>query len=145
MERANRVIQVFKDTGLNQRQFAELIGVSQQLVSTVVRRTKRPNETILFAIIDHLKSIDPIWLFTGIGTYKNDYVPQREKPSPLVFHIQHIVEKQFEELSGVLFQRISNIEESIQQDRAKNVLRRIDQDNSNLTSISEKKDDQLRS
>ena len=35
-DRADRVIKVFNDSGLNQRNFAELIGISQQLVSAVV-------------------------------------------------------------------------------------------------------------
>ena len=51
-ERANRIIKVFKDSRLNQRQFSELIGVSQQLVSAVINYTKKPNETILLAIVD---------------------------------------------------------------------------------------------
>ena len=51
-QRANRVLKVFKDSNLNQRQFSELIGVSQQLVSAVINYTKKPNETILLAIID---------------------------------------------------------------------------------------------
>ena len=53
-QRSDRVIKVFKDSGLNQRQFSELIGVSQQLVSAVVNYTKKPNEAILLAIIDKI-------------------------------------------------------------------------------------------
>ena len=53
-DRADRVIKVFNDLGLNQRKFAELIGVSQQLVSAVVNYTKKPNETILLAILDNI-------------------------------------------------------------------------------------------
>ena len=142
-ERIDRIVKVYNDTRLNQRQFAELIGVSQQLVSTIVTYRKKPNETILFAIIDNLSNVDPIWLLTGIGEYKNDYVPRHEKPTPIVFHINNIVEKRFEELSEELLHRLSNIEASIKEDRAKNLLRRIDQDNSNLKSDSKKKKDQL--
>jgi DNA-binding XRE family transcriptional regulator len=142
-ERIDRIIQVFNDTKLNQRQFAELIGVSQQLVSSVVTYTKKPNETILFAIIDNFSNVDPMWLFTGVGKYNNDYVPQHERPTPLVFHINNIIEKRFEELSGVLLQRISSIEGTIKEDRAKNLLRRIDQDNSNLQSTNRKDKGQL--
>lgn len=142
-ERADRIIQVFQSTGLNQRQFAELIGVSQQLVSTIVTYSKKPNEKILFAIIDNLSNVDPLWLFTGVGEYSNDYVPQHMKPSPVVFHINNVVRKRFEELSGELLQRISNIENTIQQDRATNLLRRIDQDNSNLKSTFRKGKHQL--
>ena len=62
-DRADRVIKVFNDSGLNQRKFAELIGVSQQLVSAVVNYTKKPNETILLAILDNIEGIDPLWLY----------------------------------------------------------------------------------
>ncbi|PQJ74583.1 MULTISPECIES: hypothetical protein [Polaribacter] len=112
-ERAERVIMVFNDTGLNQRQFSELIGVSQQLVSAVINFTKKPNETILLGIIDNIKEIDPMWLFTGVGKYRNNYVPLTEVQSPIEFHIQSIVRKQFEELSNGILQRLSNIEESV--------------------------------
>ena len=139
IERANRIIQVFKETGLNQRQFSELIGVSQQLVSTVVTGTKKPNQTILFAIIDTINNIDPIWLLTGKGKYKNDYVVSPiESVPPIEFHINNMVEKRFEELSKVVLQRLSNIEESIKESNSKNILRRIDQDNSKLISESKK-------
>ncbi|MDP5093670.1 MAG: hypothetical protein NWQ17_10175 [Polaribacter sp.] len=112
-ERTERVIMVFNDTGLNQRQFSELIGVSQQLVSAVINFTKKPNETILLGIIDNIKEIDPMWLFTGVGKYKNNYVPLTEVQSPIEFQIQSIVRRQFEELSKGIFQRLSNIEESV--------------------------------
>ena len=112
-ERTERVIMVFNDTGLNQRQFSELIGVSQQLVSAVINFTKKPNETILLGIIDNIKEIDPMWLFTGVGKYKNNYVPLTEVQSPIEFHIKNIVRRQFEELSNGIFQRLSNIEESV--------------------------------
>lgn len=142
-ERADRIIKVFRDTGLNQRQFAELIGVSQQLVSTVVTYSKKPNEKILFAIIDNISNIDPLWLFTGNGDSTDDNVPQQMKPTPLVFHINNVVRKRFEELSGELLQKISNIEDTIKNDRATNLFRRIDQDNSNLKSTFRKGKNQL--
>ena len=112
-ERTERVIMVFNDTGLNQRQFSELIGVSQQLVSAVINFTKKPNETILLGIIDNIKEIDPMWLFTGVGKYKNNYVPLTEVQSPIEIQIQSILRRQFEELSKGIFQRLSNIEESV--------------------------------
>jgi transcriptional regulator with XRE-family HTH domain len=112
-ERTERVIMVFNDTGLNQRQFSELIGVSQQLVSAVINFTKKPNETILLGIIDNIKEIDPMWLFTGVGKYKNNYVPLTEVQSPIEFHIKNIVRRQFEELSNGILQKLSNIEESV--------------------------------
>ncbi len=112
-ERAERVIMVFNDTGLNQRQFSELIGVSQQLVSAVINFTKKPNETILLGIIDNIKEIDPMWLFTGVGKCKNNYVPLTEVQSPIEFHIQSVVRRQFEELSQGILQRLSNIEETV--------------------------------
>ena len=113
IQRSNRVIKVFKDTGLNQRQFSELIGVSQQLISAVVNYTKKPNETILLAIIDNVAEIDPMWLFTGIGNYKHNYVPLNEVQSPIEVHIQNIVRKQFEVMSKDIFQKLSNIEDSV--------------------------------
>lgn len=111
-QRSDRVIEVFKDTGLNQRQFSELIGVSQQLVSAVVNYTKKPNETILLAIIDNIKDIDPMWLFTGVGNYKHNYVPL-EVESPIELHIKNIVRKQFDELSNDIIQKISNVEDYV--------------------------------
>jgi transcriptional regulator with XRE-family HTH domain len=110
--RANRVIKVFEDTGLNQRQFSELIGVSQQLVSAVVNYTKKPNETILLAIIDHIKGIDPMWLFTGSGEYEKNYVPLKVQ-SPIEESIVNIVRNQFDELSYDIIQKLSNIEDSV--------------------------------
>lgn len=111
-KRSNRVIEVFKKSGLNQRQFSELIGVSQQLVSAVINYTKKPNETILLAIVDNIKGIDPMWLFTGAGKYEINYVPL-EVQSPIEFHIKNIVNKQFEELSNEILQKLSNIEDSV--------------------------------
>ncbi len=113
-QRAERIKKVFEDTGLNQRQFSELIGVSQQLISAVINFTKKPNETILLAIIDHIKGIDPMWLLTGVGKHENNnYVPLNEIQSPIEFHIKNIVKKQVEELTSEIFQRLSNIEESV--------------------------------
>lgn len=112
-QRAERIIMVFNDTGLNQRQFSELIGVSQQLVSAVINFTKKPNESILLGIIDNIKEIDPMWLFTGVGKYSNNYVPLNEVQSPIEFQIKNIVRKQFEELSNGILQRLSNIEDSV--------------------------------
>lgn len=111
-QRSERVIQVFKDTGLNQRQFSELIGVSQQLVSAVVNYTKKPNETILLAIIDKIKDIDPMWLLTGTGDYKNNCVPL-EVESPIELHIKSIVRKEFEEITKGILQKLSNIEDTV--------------------------------
>ncbi len=111
-KRTERVIKVFNDSGLNQRQFAELIGVSQQLVSAVINYTKKPNEAILLAIIDKIKEIDPMWLLTGVGSKKNNYEPL-EAESPIELHIKDIVRKEFEELSKDIFQKLSNIEDSV--------------------------------
>lgn len=111
-ERSNRVIEVFKNSNLNQRQFSELIGVSQQLVSAVINYTKKPNETILLAILDNIDGIDPMWLFTGVGDFKNNYVPL-EVQSPIEDHILNVVRKQFEELSIDIIQKLSNIEDSV--------------------------------
>ena len=116
-DRTNRIIQVFNDTGLNQRQFAELIGVSQQLVSAVINFKKNPNETIMLGIIDNIKDIDPMWLFAGTGEYTNNYVPLNEVQSPIELHIKNIVKKQVEELSNDIFLKISKIEESVKGSR----------------------------
>lgn len=113
-QRANRIKKVFNDSGLNQRQFSELIGVSQQLISAVINYTKKPNETILLAIIDNISGIDPMWLLTGVG--KNDklnYIPLNEIQSPIEFHIKNIVKKQVEELTSEILIRLSNIEKSV--------------------------------
>ncbi len=113
-DRADRVIKVFNDSGLNQRKFAELIGVSQQLVSAVVNYTKKPNETILLAILDNIEGIDPLWLFTGVGKYKDSYVAvQKEVHSPIEEHIKDLVRDQFKGLSKKILQRLNNIEEFI--------------------------------
>lgn len=111
-ERSDRVIKIFKDTGLNQRQFSEILGISQQLVSAVVNYTKKPNEAILLAIIDKIKDIDPMWLLTGIGEQKNNYAP-KEVESPIELHIKNIVKKEFDELSKDIYQKLSNIEDSV--------------------------------
>ena len=139
-ERADRVIQVFNDSNLNQRGFSELIGVSQQLVSAVINYKKKPNETILFGIIDNITTIDPIWLITGIGEYKNNSFTKSDISNSIEDQIQDIVEKQFKKLSLELNQKISNIEEYVKKTNAKNVLRRIDQDSSNLVPQLNKKE-----
>ena len=105
---------MFNDSGLNQRKFAELIGVSQQLVSAVVNYTKKPNETILLAILDNIEGIEPLWLFTGVGKYKDSYVAvQKEVHSPIEEHIKELVRDQFKGLSKKILQRLNNIEEFI--------------------------------
>ena len=142
-ERADRIIQVFKDTKMNQREFSEFIGVSQQLVSTIVNYSKKPNETILFAIIDNIKNVDPIWLLTGVGNYENDFVPPIEVSTPIDKQIQSMIKKQFEILSEDVFQRISNIEELVLEFNANHIMRRIDQDNSKLVSELKKSSKKL--
>lgn len=133
-ERADRIIEIYNDVGLNQRKFAELIGVSQQLVSAVLNYNKKPNETILFAIIDNITSVDPIWLLTGKGKYTNNYVPQNIVSTPIDTYISNIVKERFDKITSEMNQRLSNIEELISKTNAKNILRRIDQDNSKLVS-----------
>ena len=133
LKRAERIVQIFQDSNLNQREFSELIGVSQQLVSAVINFKKKPNETILFGIIDNINEIDPIWLITGIGKHKNNYAPPTKYSISIENKIKGIVEKRFEELSLELSQKISNIEEIVKESNAKNVMRRIDEVNSNLT------------
>ncbi|GAB7256646.1 helix-turn-helix transcriptional regulator [uncultured Polaribacter sp.] len=133
-ERANRIIEIYKDVNLNQKKFAELIGVSQQLVSAVLNYSKKPNETILFAIIDNITNVDPIWLLTGKGKYKNNYVPQDNVSTSIDTLISNMVKKHFDQINLELNQRLSNIEELISKTNAKNILRRIDQDNSKLVS-----------
>lgn len=136
--RTDRIIQVYNDSGLNQRKFSELICVSQQLVSAVINYKKKPNQAILFGIIDNINNIDPLWLLKGSGEYKNNYVTSYENSPPIEFHIINIVEKRFEELSNEILQRVSNIEESVKMSNAINILRRIDQDNSKLISQKNK-------
>lgn len=64
-DRADRVIQIYQESGMNQRQFSDLIGVSQQLISAIINYSKKPNESVLFGIIDNIDSVDPLWLITG--------------------------------------------------------------------------------
>lgn len=128
---------------MNQREFSEFIGVSQQLVSTIVNYSKKPNETILFAIIDNIKNVDPIWLLTGVGNYENDFVPPIEVSTPIDKQIQSMIKKQFEILSEDVFQRISNIEELVLEFNANHIMRRIDQDNSKLVSELKKSSKKL--
>ncbi|MFK8058627.1 MAG: hypothetical protein AB8B78_00890 [Polaribacter sp.] len=111
--RTERIIKVFKDTGLNQKQFSKLIGVSQQLVSAVLNFSKKPNETILLGIIDNIKQIDPIWLFTGIGKFKKNYIHLDENRSPIDYHVKNVVRKQFEDISIDIFEKLSSIEEYV--------------------------------
>lgn len=112
-ERSDRVIKVFEDSGLNQRQFAKLIGVSQQLVSAVINYTKKPNETILLGIIDNIKDIDPMWLFTGVEKKETNTPPLNENRFPIDFHIRSMVRNQFEEVSFGIFEKLATIEELI--------------------------------
>lgn len=126
-DRADRVIEIFNNSKLNQRQFAELIGVSQQLVSAVVNYTKKPNETILLAILDNIEDIDPMWLFTGIKSEKpstpsqndssskftSDSTESKIQYSPLEEHIKEIVKDQIRGLSKNILQRLANIEDSV--------------------------------
>lgn len=143
-ERAERIFKIFKDSNLNQRQFSELIGVSQQLVSAVINNKKKPNETILFGIIDNI-DIDPIWLITGVGEYKNNIFPETKNSNSIENQIQRIIEEHFEKLSIELNQKISNIEEYVKKSNAVNVLRRIDQENSRLVpQLNKKKEKKLR-
>lgn len=137
-ERAGRIFKVFKDSNLNQRQFSELIGVSQQLVSAVINNKKKPNEAILFGIIDNI-DIDPIWLINGVGKYDNNVFPQNKTSNSIEDQIQRIIEEHFEKLSLELNQKISNIEEYVKKSNAINVLRRIDQENSKLVPQLNKK------
>lgn len=114
-KRADRVIEVFKSSALNQRQFSELIGVSQQLVSAVINYSKKPNETILFGIIDNIKNVDPLWLLTGAKKENTTSINLDQIQSPIEFHIKEIVKRQIEEFSNNILQRLSNIEETVNQ------------------------------
>ena len=143
-ERVDRIVTIYNDSQLNQRQFSELIGVSQQLVSAVINYRKKPNETILFGIIDHIKNIDPIWLITGIGIYNKDNVILSIESNSIENQINDIVEKRFEILSNELNQKISNIEEFAKKSNATNILRRIEQHNSKLVPQHKKENRSLR-
>ncbi|QOD61558.1 helix-turn-helix transcriptional regulator [Polaribacter haliotis] len=112
-KRTERIVKVFKDTGLNQKQFSELIGVSQQLVSAVLNHSKKPNETILLGIIDNINKIDPIWLFKGIGKNKKNYMSLDENRSPIDYHVKNIVRNQFKEISIDILEKLSSIEEYV--------------------------------
>lgn len=124
--RADRVIKVFKDSKLNQKNFSELIGVSQQLISAIINYTKRPNESILFGIIDNIETVDPLWLITGkrIETLiKNDNVPlSSNKNIPIEYYLDDVVNERIDRLaekilknrlSTLILEKISSIEEMV--------------------------------
>lgn len=63
----DRIGFVIATKGLNQNQFAKLIGASPAFVSDVIRKQKKPGTEFLFAIKKSL-SISIDWLFTGAGS-----------------------------------------------------------------------------
>ena len=130
-ERADRVIQVYKESNLNQRQFSELIGVSQQLISAIINYSKKPNESILFGIIDNIDSVDPLWLITGkkIKTLiKNDVPLSSDEANPIAFYLKDVVKERIdrladkilkERLSDIILRKISNLENLVGEDNEK--------------------------
>lgn len=123
--RADRVIKVFKDSKLTQKQFSDLIGVSQQLISAVVNYTKKPNESILFGIIDNIESVDPLWLITGKKLEKvllNNVTPISSEKSPIEYYLEDIVDERIDRLAEKILKhkltekilsKLSNIEELV--------------------------------
>ena len=126
--RADRVIQVYKDSNLNQKKFSELIGVSQQLISAIINYTKRPNESILFGIIDNIDTVDPLWLITGkrieslVKETTNNVPLNSKEPSPIEFYLNDVVKERIDRLadkilkkrlSDIILEKISSIEEMV--------------------------------
>ncbi|MAD98513.1 MAG: hypothetical protein CMB99_14410 [Flavobacteriaceae bacterium] len=125
--RADRVIQVYKDSNLNQKKFSELIGVSQQLISAIINYTKRPNESILFGIIDNIDTVDPLWLITGkriesLVKEQNNVPLNSNEQSPIEFYLNDVVKERIDRLadkilrkrlSELILEKISSIEEMV--------------------------------
>lgn len=120
--RARRIIQIFRESELTQREFSMVIGVSQQLVSVVLNYRKKPNENILFGIIDKIPEVNPLWLLTGKEIRDNDPLNSYSKPL-IENYLDIIVEKRVErladdilkyQLSELILDKLSNIESMIQ-------------------------------
>lgn len=112
-DRADRVIQIYQESGMNQRQFSDVIGVSQQLISAIINYSKKPNESVLFGIIDNIDSVDPLWLITGkkMKTVIEHNVPlSSEKTNPISFYLKDIVKERINKLAdNILKERLSEI------------------------------------
>lgn len=120
--RASRIIQIFRESELTQREFSTVIGVSQQLVSAVLNYRKKPNESILFGIIDKIPEVNPLWLLTGEEIRDNDPLNSYSKPL-IQNYLDIIVKKRVErladdilkyQLSELILEKLSNIESMIQ-------------------------------
>ena len=120
--RARRIIQIFRESELTQREFSMVIGVSQQLVSAVLNYRKKPNENILFGIIDKIPEANPLWLLTGKEIRDNDPLNSYSKPL-MENYMDIIVKKRVErladdilkyQLSELILDKLSNIESMIQ-------------------------------
>ncbi len=120
--RARRIIQIFRESELTQREFSMVIGVSQQLVSAVLNYRKKPNENILFGIIDKIPEVNPLWLLTGKEIRDNDPLNSYSKPL-IENYLDIIVKKRVErladdilkyQLSELILDKLSNIESMIQ-------------------------------
>ena len=129
--RANRIIQIFRESELTQSEFSKVIGVSQQLVSAVLNYRKKPNESILFGIIDNLPEVDPLWLLIGKESKKElkDNDPLSSNDFPLIQdYLNIVVLKRIErladsvlrkQLSDEILKKLSNIEELVKENHKK--------------------------
>ena len=129
--RADRIIQIFRESELTQSEFSKVIGVSQQLVSAVLNYRKKPNESILFGIIDNVPEVDPLWLLIGKESKKElkDNDPLSSNGLPLIQdYLNIVVLKRIErladsvlrkQLSDEILKKLSNIEELVKENHNK--------------------------
>ena len=100
--------------------------MSEQLISAIINYTKRPNESILFGIIDNIETVDLLWLITGkkIDTLinNNDVPLSSKEQTPFEFYLNDIVKKHIDRLaekilrnrlSELILEKISRIEEMV--------------------------------
>lgn len=67
----DRLIEVRKSLGLNQKKFCEQLGINQATYSTYETGKIKPRESVIKAICS-IYSVDETWLRTGEGDMFND-------------------------------------------------------------------------
>lgn len=97
MSREDRLKQFFALSGLSQVEFAERMGVSQQIISDVFREKKKAGEKILLGIMDNISGVNPIWLFVGKGEMKMGKAQSLNKKESLE---DIILERIYETIGG---------------------------------------------
>lgn len=62
---------IIENEGITQKRFAEIIGVSEQLVSKWVHGSNLPTEKGLCKIIMEFRKYNPYWIISGAGNPDN--------------------------------------------------------------------------